>query len=612
MDILQNMTSVLAHRGPDDEGFYFDKNVGLGHRRLSILDLTSAGKQPMVSADRRYAIVFNGEIYNFRDLHRQYLADVKLRSQSDTEVLLYLLARYGQEALPWLRGMFAFAFWDSAKAELLLARDPFGKKPLYYHYNSSLQLFCFASEVKGLLQHPAVSKNLDHQAIAKYFLFEYVPSPASGFKDIKQVSMGSFMKVSAQGIKMVRWWQPKFLPKMTVSLGKATEQFDRKLAQAVERRLIADVPVGLLLSGGLDSSTILWYMRQVTSAPLHSFSVAFPEQSFDESTFAKKVARMFKTQHHEIPFSLDQFYFSLRELISHVDIPFADSSLLPTYLVSKAAKEHITVALDGDGSDELLGGYGTFAAAEMAEYFSWLPPRLISALYQLAQHLPTRHTYFSWDFKLKAFLKGLPYSLPRRNQVWLGSFSEIELRQLLAPSWQTQIEHVFDDIDQVTSEISNLSNFDAISRLTIEHYLPNDILVKLDRASMYASLEARTPFLDVDVAEFVMQLPIKYKRNKYLLRRLMANRLPAEIVERKKQGFAVPLGQWLRGPLFEFAQRVLDPKVLKSDGILQPHYVTNLLNIHKSGKADLRKQLWALIMFQLWYNQWVMHRESPL
>lgn len=603
-DVLLRMSATLRHRGPDDAGYVVDGSFGMAHQRLAIIDLTAAGRQPMTTPDGRYTLVFNGEIYNYRELKEKYCSDVKLKSNSDTEVLLHVLAKKGNEALLELRGMFALALWDARQERLLLARDPFGKKPLYGAERNGT--FLFASEIKALLEHPLVSREIDEGALAKYFLYEYVPAPSTGFKGVWQVPMGHFVLVTTDALTRQQWWKPAFRPKRVSAAEKEiVAMFDNKLATAIKRRMIADVPVGVLLSGGVDSTTIAWYMKQATAEKVHSFSVSFAEKEFDERKFAEQAARAVGTEHHDLRFGLNEFQPALRAVVAMMDVPFGDASMLPTYAVSKLASSRITVALDGDGSDELLGGYGTFPAAELSQKLPRLSKGMWRALYELSQKLPTKYGYFSFDFKLKSFLKGMSYELPQRNQVWLGSFSDVELNNLLTNNWRAYAKKAFDEVADLTPELRGLGTTDVISLMTIYHYLHNDILTKLDRATMFVSLEARTPFLDLDLAEFVMKLPARFKRNKYLLKKVMRGRIPDSIIDRGKQGFALPLGHWLKGPLYEWAREVLAADKLRSGGVLDPGYVERLFREHRTGRADHRKKLWTLLAWQMWYDRWV-------
>lgn len=600
---LQSMNACLKHRGPDDSGLYINREIGLAHRRLSIIDLSSAGHQPMTTPDGRFTIAFNGEIYNFRNLQKKYLSNLPLKSKSDTEVLLHLLASRGISTLPLLRGMYALALWDNEEKQLTLARDPFGKKPLYYaDLNGTL---IFASEIKALLKYPQLTGELDPVAITKYFLYEYAPAPASGYQNIHQVPIGSYLQVIPDHASCIRYWQPQFLPKSRPQ--NTAAQLDKLLSVAVTRRLVSDVPVGLFLSGGMDSTTIGWYMRQNTREPIHSFSVSFEENSsFDESSYAKLAADKLGLEHHTLDFTLDTFRQTIEEIAPLIDIPFADASLLPTYAISKLARRHITVALDGDGSDELFAGYGTFTAAQVANYLRFLPEPVIKKLQTAASKIPTQYRDFSFDFKVKAFFKGLSYDLPQCNQIWLGSFSDRELHHLLTPKWQNHIPEIFSDIDKLHPRIKALPLLDKISLLTTLHYLHNGILVKLDRATMFTGLEARTPFLDVDLVNFITLLPTSAKKDKQLLKQVMRGRIPDQIINRPKKGFGIPLGLWLRGPLHGWAKDILNPSKLRQHNILNPGEVNRLLAQHRAGRADHRKKLWTLLSFQLWLDNWII------
>ncbi len=601
---LRRMSSVLRHRGPDDDGLFTGGSIGLAHQRLSIIDLSSAGRQPMSTPDGWYTLVYNGEIYNYQQLSERYCRDINLRSSSDTEVLLQVLAKKGAAALSELRGMFALALWDARGKRLLLATGPFGKKPLYYRWQNGT--FLFASEVKALLEYPGVEAKLDREAVAKYFLYEYVPAPATGYKDIKRLPMGSLAEITTSGCNVRQWWQPSFTPKDSCqSERQALSSFDEKMGAAVRRRMVADVPVGVLLSGGIDSTAIAWYMRRQQPRELHSFSVSFREKEFNEGGFARRAAEAVGTRHHGLRFDMDQFHKSLDKIASLMDVPFGDASLLPTYAVSQLARRQVKVVLDGDGGDELLGGYGTFQAARAARFIPGLPRGFWRAAYKAAWRLPTNYGYFSFDFKLKSFLKGLGYGLPYRNQIWLGSFSDVELRDLLTDDWRQELNGLFVDIDRLAARNSRLNTTDAVSQLTLLHYLHNDIVVKLDRATMFTGLEARTPFLDVDLAEFVMRLPEKFKRNKYLLKKVMRGRIPDSIIDRGKRGFALPLGYWLKGPLHEWARELLNEQKLRSDGVLRPAAVSRLLQEHRGGRADHRKKLWTLLAWQMWHDRWI-------
>ena len=566
-ELLMRMAATIAYRGPDDSGVFTSGSFGMAHRRLSIIDLSAGGHQPMTTADGRFTLAFNGEIYNYRELKEEYLDDDKPKSKSDTEVLLLLLAKRGIAALSLLRGMFAIALWDEVRKELLLARDPYGKKPLFY--TNSDDVITFASEPKALLRQHL--REINPNAMTKYLMYEYPPAPASAFADIKQAPMGEYIKFTRTRVEIDKHWQVKFKPKRNDREAQLLTQLDELFHQSVKRRLIADVPIGLLLSGGLDSTTIGWYVAQHTKQPMHSFSISFEERSFDESSYAAEAAEHLNLVHHVKRFDLESFKQSIGHITKLVDMPLADASLLPTYEVCQLASQYVTVVLDGDGGDELLGGYGTFRAAEVAERLKCIPKPIITYMGKLIEWLPTSYQNFSLDFKVKSFFRGMAYPLARRNQIWLGSFTETELKELLAPKWQHFSQDVFSEVDILEKEISDLPVTDQISFLTSKHYLNNDILVKLDRAAMYTSLEARTPFLDIDLAEFIMRLPVRYKRKKYILKKLMRGRIPDAIIDRPKKGFGIPLGWWLRGPLYDWASETLNTENYSNNNYFSQH-----------------------------------------
>ncbi len=601
---LLTMQRHLTHRGPDDQGIYRDGSLGLTHTRLAILDLTAAGHQPFVSSDGRHVLVFNGEIYNFRELREEYLRDVQFVSQSDTEVLLHMLLKMREGALPLLQGMFAFAWWDREKQELFLAVDRFGKKPLYFIKTDTL--FAFASEPKALFKQASVAPELDQSIVAPYFLHEYVPPPRSGFRNIHRLEMGQYLLVTRRELAKREWWRPKFTPKKKITEKEALAKLDTLLGQAVARRMVADVPVGIFLSGGLDSTTIAWYMKRIKETDIHSCSVGFEEPSFNESAHATLAANQIGTHHHELVFKASRFRPAVQELLSVIDVPLADASLMPTYELSKLARGYMTVVLDGDGGDEIFGGYGTFLAADVSAYLDVIPSDIWRIIAKASRYLPTSYKYFSWDFKLKMFLRGMAYPLPYRNQVWLGSFHNEEMRELLETPYQPNVSDVFQTVDAAYEQCRDLTLFDQISYLTIRHYLQGDLLPKIDRATMAVSLEARTPFLDTDLVEFVMQLPVALKKNKRLLRQLMRGRIPDSIIDRPKQGFGIPLGLWLQDPLYEWAARVLHPTRISRVGVVRSEYVQKLLAEHKAKKANHRKKLWTIITFQLWYERWIL------
>ena len=598
--VLQRMTDRVKHRGPDDSKIWVQGAAGLGHARLSIIDLSAAGAQPMATPDGRYRLVFNGEIYNYSALREKYCRGIVFKSTSDTEVLLNLLIRQGPNILSELKGMFALALWDQEKQEVMLARDAFGKKPLYYWQDKNILLF--ASEIKALAEHPMVKLTMSKKAVISYLIYEYVPEPETGWEGVWQLPMGCWAKVSARGMKITQWWKACFEPKTVIAEKDAAEKFDHLMRQSVQRRLVADVPVGLLLSGGIDSTAVGWYMKSINTTELHSFSIGFEENMFNEAGYAQQAASVLGTRHHHRDFGIAEFKYYCDRL-EQMDVPLGDSSLLPTLAVCDMASKELPVVLDGDGSDELLGGYGVFEAAAWAEKLPSLPRSWWQIGENISKTLPTGYDYFTWDFKIKSFLRGLGWPRPQRQQAWLGSFSGEELKSLLTEEYWELAQEAWRAVIGRAEGFSSLHWWDAMSAQIVKDYLQNDILVKLDRASMAYGLEARTPFLDVDLAEFIMQLPIELKKDKRLLRRIMRGRIPDSIIDRRKQGFAMPLGHWLRGELNGWTTDLLVKQDQAGAAMFKPKVVENLLAMHQRGRADNRKKLWTLIALKLWQKQ---------
>ncbi len=604
---IVRMQETLRHRGPDAGGVYEHAGIALAHTRLSIIDVSNAGAQPFLSADSRYVLVFNGEIYNYQELREKYFASEVFRSNSDTEVLLSMLIRFGADALPHLRGMFSFAFYDTQEKKMMLACDAFGKKPLFYTWSENT--FVFASEPKALLASGYVSAQLDVRATEAYLLHEYAPSPSTMFKGVHTLGAGKYMEIASDVQKIVRWYSLEVTPKRTISFQDALSTFDELLGTAVERRMVADVPVGLFLSGGLDSSTIAWYMRNIKKeGDIHSCSVAFEDSSFNEEHIASQVASSLHLTHHSTTFTKETFVESIQELIPVLDIPLADASLLPTYTVSKLAREHMKVVLDGDGSDELLGGYGTFQAYELAKKLPFIPPQVWNVLSRSVDTLlPVSHRYFSSDFKIKSFVRGMAYSAERNIQIWLGAFNEREIAALLNKESIDSLRTLFDTSDFLVSPHVH-DPFDRASLYHIQAYLHDDILVKIDRATMAVGLEARTPFLDTDVADFLMHLPSSYKRNKRILRELMKGRIPDLVLSRKKQGFGIPISSWFSGELRSFVEETLSQERIERAGMFRYSYIRTLIDEHVRKQYDHRKKIWTLIVFQLWYEYWIQQK----
>jgi asparagine synthase (glutamine-hydrolysing) len=617
--LLGSMSASLCHRGPDAQGSWIneDSTVGLSHARLAIIDLTASGAQPMQDSTSRYVVTFNGELYNFKELRGQLEKEgVVFRTPSDTEVLIAVYSKWGIPGFSRIRGMFACAIYDRHTHELVIARDALGKKPLYYTLQKGS--FVFGSELKALRLHPSVSCELDSHALASYLVHDYVPTPLSIFNGIHKCMPGSAILFSKGTITEEVWWKPcaedssesaQNDAKKRVSISDALTRLDSLLTRAVSDRLVADVPVGIFLSGGLDSSVIAWYAAQ--QAPnLKTFSIGFSEKSFDESDAATLVAKSLGTEHHTAIFNPEDALGLIPTLPQVFDEPVADASILPTLLLSKFARSEVTVALGGDGADELLLGYPTFQAERAAALFGSIPGPFRALLGTAARAMPPSSDYFSINFKIRKFIEGFHEDPATRHMQWLGSFSEAEAVDLLLPEYRSAASGVTQEvIDRWKAECPNLSDYTDLSHLYLRTYLMDEVLVKLDRASMRYSLEARTPFLDPELVTFLLGLPTNYKlregQDKWLLRHLMKDRLPAEIASRKKHGFGVPMAAWLRGPLRPLVTSLLGAENIRTMGYFDPVAVEKLLTEHLDGVRDHRKKLWNLLMFALWHAEWV-------
>ncbi len=611
-DDLVRMTRAIAHRGPDDEGFHLDGPCALGFRRLAIIDLAT-GHQPM-TADRA-TVVFNGEIYNFRELK----ADLEGRGQtfattSDTEVLLHAYLQWGSGFAERIDGMFAFALWDRVAQKLICGRDRFGKKPFYYADTDGL--FLFASELKALIQHPACPREVDPGALRRYLAFEYVPTPHAIFRGVKKLREGHVLVVDRVGVREERFFQLRAPTRgRRCSVEEATEEVRLRLRTAVKKRLVSDVPLGVFLSGGIDSTGIV-AMAAPEVPRLRTFAIGFEEASFDESRYARLAAETFGTDHVEERLTAATCLDLIPKAADQLDEPFADPSYLPTHLLSRFTRKHVTVALGGDGGDELFAGYDTFLADPFAAAYQAMPELMHRTLRTAASHLPTGSRNMSLDFRIKTFLAGARFPERYRHQAWIGSFTPETMERLLAPAWRAEpdwAKDVYADIDALAAECP-ARGLDWALRYYLSLYLKDDILVKVDRASMATSLEVRAPYLDTALVEFVLALPAQLKmrrfQRKWLLKRALRGLVPDEILDRKKKGFGLPLTEWLRGPLRPMLEDVLGEASVRQAGFFEPTEVRRLLDEHVAGRADHRKPLWTLMMFELWRRRWLSLRKS--
>jgi asparagine synthase (glutamine-hydrolysing) len=623
------MATKLTHRGPDDAGIWTDAAVGisLGFRRLSILDLSPAGRQPMSSADGRFVIVFNGEIYNFIDL-REELAQQgsSFRGASDTEVLLESFCRHGIVAtLRRAWGMFALAVWDRKDRRLVLARDRVGKKPLYYA--SLPAAFLFGSELKALRGHRAFSCALDVDSVASYVRFGYVPAPYSIYRGVMKLQPGCLARVEPDGATQVeRYWDPLEVATTGLASQRRTDEHTMQLElqellrDSIRRRMVADVPVGAFLSGGLDSSAVVALMQTESARPVRTFTIGFDVDGYDEAKAASAVAAHLGTDHTEVYLTSEDALRVIPKLPDIYDEPFADSSQIPTYLVSSVARQQVTVALSGDGGDELFGGYTRYRLASkiwqrLGEIHHAVREPVGSAIRRLSPAAWDR-----WYGRFEPLIPGrfrqtLPGNKVHKLADLLSVRSPDELYLGLVSQWRkpgeivlTGTEHCTSLTDGAISKV--LPDFvDRMMFLDLTTYLPDDILTKVDRASMAVSLEARTPLLDHRVVEFAWRLPqrLKYRSGigKWLLRKVLYDHVPRELVDRPKMGFGIPIGEWLRGPLRGWAEDMLDEARLHREGVFSPAPVRRAWQAHLGGTENHQYRLWAILMFQAWRDRWL-------
>jgi asparagine synthase (glutamine-hydrolysing) len=603
-DRLDAMSASLAHRGPDSGGVHLDGPVALAARRLSIIDL-AGGDQPIGNEDGSCVVVQNGEIYNYPELRLELERDGHtFRTNCDTEVHLHLYERHGPEYARHLRGMFAVALWDARRRRLVLARDRYGIKPLYYRdADGALE---FASELRAL---PRGEVDLD--ALDAFLAFNSIPAPYSIFRDTRKLPAGHVLVWEEKGgVTVERYARPGPLPVDELrgdDEAELVEELRARLRDSVRAHLLADVPVGVLLSGGVDSAVLAALAAQETPDAVHTFTIGFEERSFDERADARLVAERYGTNHHELLVHPDPLVL-VPALADVFDEPFADSSALPTYLVSELAAEHVKVALSGEGGDELFGGYYTYAADLLADRVAPLA-RLVRPL---VERLPSSSAKASFDYKAKRFVRAAHLPPLERHHGWKEIFSPDARAEL------TGRHGAFDPVDVLRTRYAETGGADSLARLQdvdFGVYLVDDLLVKTDRASMAHSLEARVPFLDPVVTNFAFGLPAKHKvrglSKKILLRKAAEPLLPREVVHGRKRGFSIPAAAWLRGELEPFARATLSPDTLRSQGFFRPAPVTRLLDEHVAGAEDWSRQLWGLLTFTLWYERHV-EQEPPL
>ena len=634
LEVLKRMGEVLAHRGPDDSGTFTDTRAGIGmaFRRLSILDLSAEGHQPMKSSSGRYVIIFNGEVYNFEEI-RSELGDHPWRGHSDTEVMLEAIERWGLElAIHRFVGMFAFALWDCQERKLHLVRDRLGIKPLYYGRTPSA--FIFASELKAIWQYPDFAGEIERDSLALYLRHNCVPSPHCIYKGLHKLQPGCLLTLDFSDAvpRIRRYWSARELAQagqrspLQLSDSEAVEQLHELLLQAVRLRMISDVPLGAFLSGGVDSSTVVALMQAQSQRPVKTFTVGFHEEGYNEAIDAKRVAETLGTDHTELYVTPKEALDVVPLLPAMYDEPFSDSSQVPTYLVSKLARREVTVSLSGDGGDELFGGYNRHALIpRIWEFLSPIPRPLRFLAASTVHAIPPNYIDTTFDTLRPLLPKGSRHGAPGDKAHKLADLFSCDSPKALyyraLSHWENPSEIVLgarepETIFECITELSeDRSIEDAIMLMDLINYLPDDILTKLDRASMAVSLEARVPLLDHRVVEFTWKLPLEFKiRNgetKWILRQVLYRYVPAKLFDRPKTGFAIPLDSWLRGPLRDWAESLLSAQSLQAHGLFDSQKIRDKWQEHLSCRRNWQDLLWDVLVFQAWYfeqgTRWRIH-----
>ncbi len=601
---IKKMTSCLAHRGPDDSGIFIDGQVGLGHKRLSIIDLSAAGHEPMSDDTGKIHLTFNGEIYNFQQLRQDLEKDgVKFKSKTDAEVVIYLYKKYGTDCLQYLRGMFAFAIWDSTQQILFLARDPLGKKPLKYYRDDSC--FIFTSELKAILANQEVKKEPDWSAIDEYLTYKYVPCPKTGFNNIFKLPPASFMIVKANGeMAIKRYWHLDYSQKLNLSEAAWQKTITAKLIESIKLRLVSDVPLGVHLSSGVDSGLITAMIAKDIGIRPKTFTIGFKEAEYDERPLAKLVAKKYHTQHQELVIELHTVEI-LPQLAYQYEEPYADASALPTFYLSQLTKGYASVAINGDGGDENFAGYERYRAFKMQKLLKAIPAKKLLASLSSSYYQKTRNKSYQ---KITRLLKSYAAD-PRDFYLNIIQYFSPAAKKLLYTKnlnnnidsrWRSYSLDLFDEVKKVDW-------LDQLLYVGINSHLPDDLLVKTDIASMAHGLELRSPFLDKEFMELTAQMPsnlkIKGNNKKYLLKKIAAEYLPAEIVCQTKKYFDIPLDYWFRGDLKQYIENnITDPKFLSYG--FNKDFILSLINEHASHKNSCENQLWSLLMLRLWFKQW--------
>jgi len=602
--LVKSMCDVIRHRGPDDEGWITKGNYGIGMRRLSIIDLFT-GRQPISNEDDSIWIVFNGEIYNHVELRNKLIKKGhKFQTKCDTEVIVHAYEEYGEECPKKLNGMFGFAILDLKKQILFLARDRLGIKPLYYYHDS--KKFAFGSELKSILQVPNIPREVDLRALDLFLTFEYIPSPYSIFQGIRKLPPGHSLTLKDGRINIREYWDLDFEEK-EIPEDELCEQLLELFQDAVKIRLMSDVPLGAFLSGGIDSSAIVAMMSRVMDRPVKTFSIGFKEDTYNESHYAQQIANHFNTEHHvEI---IEPNALELAEkLVGFLDEPFGDFSIFPTYLVSKMARKHVTVSLSGDGGDELFAGYDTYIANKAGRAYERLPRLLRNAMHPILSRIPPTEKKKGLINRAKRFVEGMELPADLEHTRWMIFLQEGEKIKLYSDDLQDTLNGS-DSFEFIRNYFNRVNTSDPLNRqlyVDIKSYLVDNILVKVDRMSMATSLETRVPFLDHRFVEFSATIPsrlkLQGKNTKYLFKKAMADVLPPQILNRSKEGFSIPIKNWLKEDLKPLMLEVLDQQKIKREGFFNTNYVEQLKKEHLSGKENHSHRLWSMMVFGIWQD----------
>ena len=630
-ELIRKMCGVLTHRGPDDEGVRVldssalrprsnnilranevsrEVKIGLGHRRLSIIDLSPAGHQPMSNEDGTIWIVLNGEIYNFPELKSALeKKGHRFRSRTDTEVVIHLYEEKGADCVKDLRGMFSFAIWDQKKERLFIARDRIGKKPLFYIYKN--QTLTFASEIKAILQDPEVNAEVNKPAITDYLSYGYTPTPETMFKGIMKLPPAHFMIYEKGNIRLEKYWELDFSKKLKLSEKDYCDKTMDLLEECTKIRLISDVPLGAFLSGGIDSSAVVYMMSKLSSKPVKTFSIGFDNKEYSELKYAKVIADRFKTDHHEYIVKPDAIEL-LPKLVWHYNEPYADSSALPSYYVAKMTRQEVAVALNGDGGDECFGGYERFMAARYAELINKAPiPFKKKIIEAIIKRIPESLEFKDSKARLRRFMVELSKSYRERHYNWMAIFNNYEKNNLFSNEFNKEIsgKNSFSYLDKAFNECGSPDIVDKVMCADIKTNLLDDLLVKMDIATMANSLEGRSPFLDHKMMEFCAAMPsamkIKGTKLKYILKKALSKALPKEILSRGKMGFGVPLDSWFRGELKDYSYGILMSDKSLNRGYFKKESVKKLLDDHVAARANNGARIWSLLFLELWHRMFI-------